>query len=145
MCLDWTIDAQILYKYREFDLRAQEFLSRIKRLGHYIVLDDEDYIKGEYTECIRTSSYEARKALSEWFRRMRKRSFSACLSNRCKRELRLLKFDDDDVPYVGVCSKSCEKKLVSEDSDYTPQVAEYLETLGIGRLSIDDSLAIIDS
>ena len=65
------------------------------------------------------------------------------LPNRYEQALIGMKFDRSDLPFVGVAYRSEDKLLVSEDSDYTPQVCNYLQQqLQIKVLSLPQALGI---
>jgi predicted nucleic acid-binding protein len=54
-----------------------------------------------------------------------------------------MKFDRSDLPFVAVASKSKDKLLVSEDSDYTQKVCNYLQQqLQVKVLSLSQALGI---
>lgn len=54
-----------------------------------------------------------------------------------------LRFDQSDLPFVAVAAETTDRLLVSEESDYTTEVKEYLLTeLGIRVLSIEKALAL---
>ena len=54
-----------------------------------------------------------------------------------------LRFDPDDIPYVEVASVTPSGYLVSEESDYTHEICEYLEDqLGISVLTLDDAVSL---
>ena len=54
-----------------------------------------------------------------------------------------LRFDDDDLSFVAVASRGVSKLLVTEDSDYSKQVRDYLtEELGVDVLDTADAFAL---
>lgn len=53
--------------------------------------------------------------------------YSGKLPKRHEKALLKLKFDRADFPFVAVASRSKDKLLVSEDSDYTKAVQDYLQ------------------
>jgi predicted nucleic acid-binding protein len=54
-----------------------------------------------------------------------------------------MKFDRSDLPFVAVAFKSKDKLLVSEDSDYTQKVCDYLQQqLQVKVLSLSQALGI---
>ena len=141
MSRDWTIDTWVLYEVAKVNLCASSFINTVLRKQHYIVLDHEKEIQGEYERCFNLVNNQASRALRKWFRSILKRNRSNCLDRRCKRRLRALVFDQDDWPFIGVCVKSANKNLVAEESDYTPEVREYLnDDLKINVLSIEEAL-----
>jgi len=141
MSKDWTIDTWVLYKVVEYNFCAASFIETIINKQHYIVMDSEGKIDAEYRKCFSSVSNEARRALSKWYRSMRKRIYSHCLDEDCKRKLEEFEFDQDDWPFVGVCVKSNDKNLVAEESDYTDEVKNYLiNDLGINVLSVQHAL-----
>ena len=57
-----------------------------------------------------------------------------------------MKFDRSDLPFVAVASQSKDKLLVSEDSDYTQQVCDYLQQhLRVKILSLPHALKIAEN
>jgi len=53
----------------------------------------------------------------------------------------ILRFDRADLVFVGVASNGPDRLIVSEDSDYSPEVRTYLETnLGVLVLSVREAL-----
>jgi len=59
--------------------------------------------------------------------------YSSRVPNSVRRELiDILKFDCDDLKFVGVANNTSSKRLVSQDSDYNPDVVSCLR----GRLNI---------
>ena len=123
---DWTIDTVILYKYAEFDAYALEFIQRILRCQNFVVMDHEGNIDSQYRKCFLGIGPQARHALNLWYTKIRKRFFSCSLMNDCKQRLAELNFHNDDLPFVAVCLKSLNKKLVSTDSGYTGEIKHYL-------------------
>lgn len=137
---DWTIDTKILYMVED-DFRAINFLDNVRLRKHIVVLDFEGRIVREYRSCFNSVSYAMRKALNKWFSAIRIRYFSNCLDSKCRTKLTKLKFHQDDWPFIGICIKSNNKKLVAEESDYTDEVKEYLEgDLEINILSLQGAL-----
>ena len=56
-----------------------------------------------------------------------------------------MKFDRSDLPFVAVAFQSKDKLLVSEDSDYTQQVCDYLQQqLQVKVLSLSQALKLAE-
>jgi hypothetical protein len=139
---EWTIDTWVLY-WAEEDWNALTLLVLIAE-HHCILLDQEGHMAREYEICLqRTGSL----VLRNWLKRLRDRKAITFRSGKLpsihKRALLRMKFDRSDLPFVGVAYRSKDKLLVSEDSDYTPQVCNYLQQqLQIKVLSLPQALGI---
>jgi predicted nucleic acid-binding protein len=56
-----------------------------------------------------------------------------------------MKFDRSDLPFVAVAFQSKDKLLVSEDSDYTQKVCDYLQQqLQVKVLSLSQALKLAE-
>jgi len=142
---EWTIDTWVLYKVGEGDFDALDFLLAVLR-HHKVVFDHERHIEQEYQRCLKRTR---NRHLEEWFKRLiarRKRVFYSCrLPNRYEQALIGMKFDRSDLPFVGVAYRSKDKLLVSEDSDYTQQVCDYLQQqLQVKVLSLSQALKVAE-
>lgn len=143
---DWTIDTWVLYEFSRYNDMAIEFIPAIKRKDHSIVIDSEGKIEGEYYRCFKKISCESSIALKKWYKHISKRIFSNALSRKCQKKLKDLEFDNDDRPFVSVCSKSSNKILVAEESDYNEKVKSYLfNEMKIKVLTVKDALEICDN
>jgi len=123
---DWTIDTCVLYSAAEADVDAMYLLLRILRQAHDVAFDHEGHIEREYRRCVESTRSPL---LRKWFKASVDKLavlFTGSLSSRHTGALGELKFDQDDWPFVGVCSRTRSKNLVSEDSDYTAEVKECL-------------------
>jgi len=125
---EWTIDTWVLYKVNEGDLDAHTFLIFILKHRHRIVFDQEGHIANEYKRCFQQHN---NKFLFKWFEALKRHNaimfYSGKLSQEHKQALLRMKFDPSDLVFVAVASRSKDKLLVSEDSDYTPAVCNYLK------------------
>ena len=98
-----------------------------------ICLDIESKIKEEYGKHIRPRTFVDRW----WARMVRERGqicfFSNSLHEKHRRHLlHKLHFDQSDIKFVGVASKTKDRLLVSGDSDYNGDICDYLsQELGI--------------
>lgn len=140
---EWTIDTWVLYKVDEGDFDALDFLLAVLR-HHRVVFDYERHIEQEYQRCLKQTR---NRYLEEWFKRLIARQarvfYSGGLPDRHKQALLRMKFDRSDLPFVAVASKSKDKLLVSEDSDYTQKVCNYLQQqLQVKVLSLSQALGI---
>ncbi len=143
---EWTIDTWVLYKVDEGNFDALDFLLAVLR-HHKVVFDHERHIEQEYQRCLKRTR---NRYLEEWFKRLITRQarvfYSGRLPNRHERALLRIKFDRSDLPFVGVAHRSKDKFLVSEDSDYTQQVCDYLQQqLQIKVLSLSRALEIAEN
>ena len=123
---EWTIDTWVLYRAEE-DWNALTLLVLIAE-HHCILFDQEGHIAREYESCLqRTGSL----VLRNWLKRLRDRKAiifrSGKLPSVHERALLRMNFDRSDLPFVSVAYRSKDKLLVSEDSDYTQQVCDYLQ------------------
>lgn len=149
MSRDWTIDTYVLYMAADVDYKAVEFLSRILREGHQVTFDHERHIEKEYQRCLAKVQCDRKGgsvALKKWFKTVVAKlaqKFSGELQGRHQAKFEELKFDPSDWPFVAVCVNTESKNLVSEDSDYTEKIKEYLQKeMKICVLSIQDSLEV---
>lgn len=140
---DWTIDTCVLYLAARADVDAMYLLLRVLQQAHHVAFDHEGCIQREYRHCVESTG---NPLLRKWFKASVDKLavfFTGSLSSRHRGALRKLKFHRDDLPFVGVCSRTQSKNLVSEDSDYTREVSEYLSAqMGICVQDIAASLAI---
>ncbi|MEZ8216915.1 hypothetical protein B0813_000452 [Candidatus Fervidibacteria bacterium JGI MDM2 SSWTFF-3-K9] len=143
---EWTIDTWVLYKVDEGNFDALDFLLAVLR-HHKVVFDHERHIEQEYQRCLKRTR---NRYLEEWFKRLITRQarvfYSGRLPNRHERALLRMNFDRSDLPFVGVAHRSKDKLLVSEDSDYTQQVCDYLQQqLQVKVLSLPRALEIAEN
>jgi predicted nucleic acid-binding protein len=144
---EWVIDTNILYKASDFDLLAQHFLTTVAtgtRVEHKVAVDFEGNIQREYERC-----FNRTKAINQfpqkWWKRIKDSSKLTFHSGKLPKKhkdglLQRLGFDNDDLPFVGVASKTKGKLLVAEESGYTPQVREYLKNdLRVQVMSIEEA------
>ena len=143
---EWTIDTWVLYKVDEGNFDALDFLLAVLR-HHKVVFDHERHIEQEYQRCLKRTR---NRYLEEWFKRLIARQarvfYSGRLPNRHERALLRMNFDRSDLPFVGVAHRSKDKLLISEDSDYTQQVCDYLQQqLQVKVLSLPRALEIAEN
>ena len=143
---EWTIDTWVLYKVDEGNFDALDFLLAVLR-HHKVVFDHERHIEQEYQRCLKRTR---NRYLEEWFKRLIARQarvfYSGRLPNRHERALLRMNFDCSDLPFVGVAHRSKDKLLISEDSDYTQQVCDYLQQqLQVKVLSLPRALEIAEN
>ena len=138
------IDTGVLFRAHEpaseADLDAQAFIQHVRR-SHHIALDFQGHITAEYKRNLMRYIpfrlwWDAMWKLGKIVQR------DGILDARPRRYLiENLRFDSDDLPFVAVASKGSSKFLVSVDSDYTPEVREYLANqLGVTTYGISDAL-----
>ena len=141
---EWVIDTGVLFRAHDqtvkADLDAQAFIQNV-RLSHHIALDFQGHITAEYQRNLMQYIpfrlwWDAMWKLGKIVQR------DGILDSRPRRHLiENLRFDADDLPFVAVASKGSSKFLVSVDSDYTPEVREYLSNqLGVTTYGISDAL-----
>ncbi len=124
---EWTIDTWVLYRVNEGDFDALAFIA-VVLVKHCVVFDHEGHIEDEYRRCFQRTR---NPYLVQWFNRLvrgggRTVHYSGKLSRRHEQALLRMNFDRSDFPFVAVASRSKDKLLVSEDSDYTDIVCDYL-------------------
>ncbi len=133
MTIEWTIDTCVLCEAAKINWDAVEFLNKILREKHFVAFDNERHIETEYKHCLekskggREKGYEALQKWLVYIIRGQAMYYSGHLSHAQKVKLASLKFDSSDWPFVAVCSNTSTKSLVSEDSDYTEEVRDYLK------------------
>jgi hypothetical protein len=144
---EWVIDTYVLYKADEpkddeHYLPAIGLLRAIEK-GHRLVLDSDGHIRKQYEDCIRQTRSPF---LQSWYKQMFSRAGAivSCSGKLpARRHTHLvdkLKFDTSDVPFVAVAVLSADHLVVSEDSDYTDEVKQYLaEKLSVQVLGIREA------
>ncbi len=143
---EWTIDTWVLYEVDKGDFDALDFLLAVLR-HHKVAFDHERHIEQEYQRCLKQTR---NRYLEEWFKKLIARQarvfYPGRLPNRHEQALLRMKFDRSDLPFVAVASQSKDKLLVSEDSDYTQQVCDYLQQhLRVKILSLPHALEIAEN
>lgn len=132
----WVVDTWVLEKCNDTDcvdcVDCIDFLTYIRRRGK-LCLDHEKEIDSEYSTYIRPRTF-----LFQWWLKMTGEAGHLCRwSNKLpvKHKHKLvnnLNFDNDDIKFVGVASRSTDKIIVSGDSDYNQKVCQYLiNNLGV--------------
>ncbi len=123
---EWTVDTWVLYEAGSFNYEALELLFLVGRM-HKVAFDYEGHIAREYNRCLQRCR---NPLLGKWLENLKRRKamvfYSGKLIHRHEQALLRLKFDRSDFPFVAVASRSKDKLLVSEDSDYTDIVCDYL-------------------
>lgn len=130
--VEWVIDTWVLYQVSDFNFNAFHFLTCILlKPQHKVAMDREGKIKAEYKRCFDNPKNEFQ---CQWWIHINWRankvvsSYSGdLLARHINHLIKRLHFHDDDLPFVGVASKTKDKLLVAEESDYTPKVRDYLK------------------
>jgi len=131
--LTLTIDTQVLCLADKFENPEHdavfELLRTIRRDGHFIAVDYGGKILGEYRSNL--GEYG-----TQWLKRMsnekgphgyRIQHTDGRVPNRQRRKLvEELHFHRKDLVFVGVASHTGDRFLVAHESDYTPDVCQYL-------------------
>lgn len=148
---EWVIDTNILYIASNFRPRAKmlqvhHLLTTIwETPQHKVAVDSEGKIEAEYKRCFSISNGRNEFQCQWWIyiKQIARKTvtYSGNLSNKHTNYLiRRLRFHNDDLPFVGVASKTKDKLLVAEESDYTSQVREYLKNnLQVQVMSIEEA------
>lgn len=146
--LEWVIDTWMFYQASDFQVPTRaftvmHFLTEILRSQHKVAIDREGKIEGEYKRCFGNPKNEFQR---KWWIHIRWSaskvvSYAGNLPKKHANYLiQRLHFHNDDLPFVGVASKTKDKLLVAEESDYTLRVREYLKNnLGIQVMPIDEA------
>ena len=132
----WVVDTWVLARCNDTNcgdcIDCMDFLTYLLRRGK-LCLDHEGEIDSEYSVYIKP-----RSVLFWWWQRMIGQAGHLCRwSNKLSaihrnRLINNLNFDNDDIKFVGVASRSTGKIIVSGDSDYNQKVCKYLrDNLGI--------------
>ena len=142
---EWVIDTDVLVHAHnpseELYLDTQGLIQMVRQL-HHIALDHQEFILNQYE-----SNLSGEVGYRHWINAMWKLNKIAFrdgrLPNRHRNHLLSeLRFDDDDLSFVAVASRGISKLLVTEDSDYSEQVRDYLtEELGVEILDTADAFA----
>ncbi len=142
--LEWVIDTCVLGISQDpGDDRALDALGLLHSIksSHKLAVNIRRQIPGEYFRHAPAKSHAG-----QWLRLMLSRAdkcnfYPANLAARHKRNLDGLGFDKSDVVFVATAAETADKLLVSEDSDYNPEVTKYLsEQIGVAVLDIRDSV-----
>jgi hypothetical protein len=144
MCKEWTVDTYVLYRFADFDDGAIGFIPALDKRRQLLVLDHDGFIEHQYRDCFLRVDPQASKYLNMWFSRIRKRFHCGRLPQDCQAELELLKFHNDDFPFVGACLNSADKRLVAEESDYNGAVKTHLAGKGVTVLNIYEALSLLE-
>lgn len=146
---EWVIDTEVLYKASNFQapakaLQTHHFLTNIwESPQQKVAVDSEGKIEAEYERCFSDPKNEFQWQWWKYIKWNAKKvvSYPGKLSNEHTNHLiRSLRFHNDDLPFVGVASKTRDKLLVAEESDYTTQVREYLKSeLQVRVMSVEEA------
>ena len=142
--MQWVIDTWVIQKCNETDqatcLEAIQLLIRILNKDA-LCLDFEGEILAEYYGHIKPRTYVAR-----WWEEMRRYTnkfayFSGKLGRRHVLNLVTnLHFDRSDTKFVAVAHRTQDHLIVSEDSDYSTEVCDYLlSELSVKVLSLHNA------
>jgi hypothetical protein len=143
MTEDWTLDTNVLYQVAKANWPATSLLGRILQRQQYVMFDQQGKIEKEYRACLdKTKNI----LLQKWFVEVVDKLATICDGNLTKKQrntLKRLHFHNDDFPFVAVCCKSSQKRLVSEDSDYGEAVKVYLlSEMKVNVISVGDALKL---
>jgi len=140
---EWVVDTCVLRISQDpHDPRSLDALALLHliKASDRLAVDHGRAIVKQYMKHVPPKSHAG-----QWLKSMLSRAdkvifYPACLCARHRSALSALHFDPDDLVFVATASESVDKKLVSEDSDYSQTVMQYLEqNLGIHVLSIKES------
>ena len=139
---EWVLDTWVLQIAQDCthpkSLQALSLLEEIKK-NHRIAVDHGRHVLTEYFD-----NTLGRTHAGQWLSIMHSRSNklffrTGKLSNRHESELiDELHFDRSDLVFVALASEGPDKLLVAEESDYTPEIKQYLaQELGVSVLTIE--------
>jgi len=142
---EWVLDTWLLEiaqdPFNEASLRALTLLEEIKS-RHRIGVDFEYRILREYFRYARADSH-----VGQWLRVIIGRSDKVVwragnvASERKNKLLNDLGFDRADLVFVGVAAEGPDKVIVSEESDYSEPVRDYLaREMQVRVLSVGEAL-----
>lgn len=125
----WTLDCWVLANCN--DCACDEYMNCISLLIKIkerdgICLDDLGEIYKEYTKHLLPRTF-----ISKWWKVISRstgkiHSCSSHLPSRYGNKLNSMRFDSDDIKYVGTAFNSPDRKLVAGESDYSTEVRDYL-------------------
>lgn len=144
--IEWVLDTWLLETAQDPSLGklSVDSLSALFEIlrSHRIALDHGGEIRREYAKHIRTGLH-----VEEWWKLMVSRAGKIVWragnvpAEHRQMLLRTLRFDPSDIVFVGVAFEGPDKLLVSQDSDYTGQVREYVQIqMGVAVLDVDAAL-----
>jgi hypothetical protein len=147
---EWVLDTWALSITQECShpksLQTLALLEEIKQ-KHAITVDHGRLVLGEYFDNTSGNTHAG-----QWLRLMLSRSNklywrTGRLSRHYESELvDGLHFDRSDLVFVALASEGPDKLLVAEESDYTPEIKEYLaRELGVSVLTIEEALEMAKS
>jgi hypothetical protein len=141
--MDWTVDTWVLYQAAKAEHLAHELLDGIRLHEHRVGFDKEGRIVAEYRRCLQVTKS---REVARWFKAAVDKlaiTRSGKLDPVHEAALRNLRFHDDDWPFVAVSARTNDRRLVSEESDYTKDVRGYLsEKMSVSVLGLAQSLAL---
>jgi len=126
----WTIDTGVLYDIESCDIEAVSLILQIGTQGEKFVLDSQGKILEEYMKCLQEKSQTGSPSiLKNLFKKIKENVIfvDGKVKIKTKKGLIALRFDGDDYCFVGACSNTTTKLLVSSDSDYSQPVKAYLK------------------
>ena len=142
---EWVVDTWALRITQDCrhpkSLQALALLEEIKQ-KHRIALDHGRLVLGQYSDNAPGNTHAG-----QWLKLMLSRSDklyfrTGKLSRRHEDQLLGgLHFDRSDLVFVALASQGPDRILVAEESDYTPQVREYLASeLKVSVLTVEEAL-----
>lgn len=128
---DWTIDTSVLHQCAIMDFGAIHLMSYIVQKRHKICVDQKGYILDEYYKCMtKTEMEDGSRLLKKIYKALFDRGFNTlngCIPKTHIKKLTSLGVNNEDHPFIGVASKSHNKRLVSMDGDFgQKEVKEYV-------------------
>ena len=147
--MHWVIDTDVLVRADRFDddhdhwSKVMRLLNTMDSLDHFLLVDQQDQIFGEYRRNLRQDSW-VRKIIDKLLSRNQVFFYSGGLTANIARGLRELAFDTDDDVFVAVANRAPGGRLVAEESDYRPVVIGFLSGHGVRVMDCTAARSEID-
>ena len=122
---------------------VMRLLTEMDNLDHFLVVDQQDKIFGEYHRNLSRDSW-VQKIVDRFVSRNKVIYYSGRLTASIARGLRELGFDVDDDVFVAVAHRTSSGWLVAEESDYSGAVIDFLSGYGVRVMECNAAQSEID-
>jgi len=134
----WVIDTDVLVRAEDLaidhGMNIFQMLGRLTDGNHRIVVDYTHQVLGQYYGNLSPTGWVI-KILKQLATRGQINYVSGNVPRNLSEGLDSLRFDIDDYVFVGVTSRSADRVLVAEESDYSPDVVRFLSDHGISVIN----------
>lgn len=134
----WVIDTDVLVRAEDLaidhGMNIFQMLGRLTDGNHRIVVDYTHQVLGQYYGNLSPTGWVF-KILKQLVTRGQINYVSGNVPRNLSEGLDSLRFDIDDYVFVGVTSRSADRVLVAEESDYSPDVVRFLSDHGISVIN----------